>query len=289
MIETSEPINALQLDDLRELIESRSGVLFDVSRERFFIGHIRDHLAERNWRGTDLLRAVRASNAEYESLLERLLTQETSFYRYPAVFQALQKRVLPEVQERKFWANPRSLRIWSAGCSTGEEPYSIAISVVDGLAFPDAWDIEILATDISMRALKRAEEGVYTARCLENLSPQQIDAYFFNTQRGYSVKPRIRRMISFAPMNLAQSVYVGKLDCIFCMNVLMYFSEERRNSLIHRFYDYLEAGGYLLLGHAESISNAPTRFVPVVVGDCRLYQKPVTESSRIHTPAGVNS
>jgi chemotaxis protein methyltransferase CheR len=90
-------------------------------------------------------------------------------------------------------------------------------------------------------------------------------------------------------MNLAQSVYVGKLDCIFCMNVIMYFSEERRNSLIHRFYDYLEPGGYLLLGHAETISSAPTRFVPVVVGDCRLYQKPVTADTAIHTPAGVHS
>lgn len=289
MIETSEAITALQLDELRELIESRSGVLFDVSRERFFVGHIRDHLAEKNCKGSELLRAIRASNTEYDGLLERLLTQETSFYRYPAVFQALQKRVLPEVQERKFWANPRSLRIWSAGCSTGEEPYSIAISVVDALAFPEAWEIEILATDISMRALKRAEEGVYSGRSLENLSPQQIESYFFCTQRGYSVKPRIRRMISFAPMNLAQSVYVGKLDCIFCMNVLMYFSEERRTSLIHRFYDYLEPGGYLLLGHAETISSVAARFVPVVVGDCRLYQKPVTESAAVYTPAGVPS
>src|SRR3984957_5072772 len=289
MTEMSEPITALQLNELRELIESRSGVLFDASRERFFIGHVRDHLAEKNCNGGELLRAIRASNTEYDGLLERLLTQETSFYRYPAVFQALQKRVLPEVQERKFWANPRSLRIWSAGCSTGEEPYSIAISVVDGLAFPEAWEIEILATDISMRALKRAEEGGYSGRSLENLSPQQIESYFFCPQRGYSVKPRIRRMISFAPMNLAQSVYVGKLDCIFCMNVMMYFSEERRNSLIRRFYDYLEPGGYLLLGHAETISSAPSRFVPVVVGDCRLYQKPVTEAAAIHVPAGVHS
>ena len=230
MTDTSEPITALQLDELRELIESRSGVLFDVSRERFFIGHIRDHLAEKNCNGGELLRAIRASNTEYDGLLERLLTQETSFYRYPGGFPGAaeagaagspgtevlgQSEVAADLERRLFHRRRTLFDRHLGGGRSG---------------IPEAWEIEILATDISMRALKRAEEGVYSGRSLENLSPQQIESYFFCTQRGYSVKPRIRRMISFAPMNLAQSVYVGKLDCIFCMNVLMYFSEERRNS-----------------------------------------------------------
>ena len=91
--------------------------------------------------------------------MERLLTQETSFFRYPAVFEALRNRILPEVQERKFWSNPRSLRIWSAGCSTGEEPYSIAITVADALAFSEAWQVEILATDISAPRVERSTDG----------------------------------------------------------------------------------------------------------------------------------
>jgi chemotaxis protein methyltransferase CheR len=87
-------------------------------------------------------------------------------------------------------------------------------------------------------------------------------------------------MISFAQMNLAESVYVGKIDCIFCMNVLMYFSEERRLAILHHFYDALEPGGYFLLGHAETLSNALMKFEPIVLGDCRVYRKPVTRTAK---------
>ncbi len=199
-------------------------------------------------------------------MLECLLTQETSFFRYPAVFEALEKKILPEVQERKFWENPRTLRIWSAGCSTGEEPYSIAITLCEALKFAEAWEIEILATDISRRALRHAERGVYAKRSLQDVSLRQVETYFTPTKHGFQVKPRIRRMISFVQMNLVESVYVGKLDCIFCMNVLMYFSEERRLAILRRFYDALEPGGYFLLGHSETLSHVPVKFEPVVAG-----------------------
>ena len=136
---------------------------------------------------------MRGSSIEYEALLERLLTQETSFFRYPAVYEALEKRILPEIQERKFWQNPRTLRIWSAGCSTGEEPYSIAITLCDALKFPEAWEIEILATDISRRALRHAERGAYSKRSLGEVSLHQMETYFSPTKHGFQVKPRIRR------------------------------------------------------------------------------------------------
>jgi len=271
-------ITETELDEMRVLIEQRSAILLDSSRERFFSARLREYLEEKGLSGgTDLLRQVRASSIEYESLLERLLTQETSFFRYPGVYGAVEKRILPEIQERKFWETPRTLRIWSAGCSTGEEPYSIAITLCDALKFAEAWEIEILATDISRRALRHAEKGAYSRRSLEDVSLRQIETYFTATKHGFQVKPRIRRMVSFAQMNLAESVYVGKLDCIFCMNVLMYFSDERRLSILGRFYDALEPGGYLLLGHAETLSHMPVKFEPVVLGDCRLYRKPGTK------------
>jgi len=271
-------ITETELDEMRVLIEQRSAILLDSSRERFFSARLREYLEEKGLSsGTDLLRQVRASSIEYESLLERLLTQETSFFRYPGVYGAVEKRILPEIQERKFWETPRTLRIWSAGCSTGEEPYSIAITLCDALKFAEAWEIEILATDISRRALRHAEKGSYSRRSLEGVSLRQVETYFTATKHGFQVKPRIRRMVSFAQMNLAESVYVGKLDCIFCMNVLMYFSDERRLSILGRFYDALEPGGYLLLGHAETLSHMPVKFEPVVLGDCRLYRKPGTK------------
>jgi chemotaxis protein methyltransferase CheR len=272
---TTARLTEPELDQIRTLIEHRSAILLDSSRERFFSTRLREYLEEKGLAsGTDLLAHVRGSSLEYEALLERLLTQETSFFRYPAVFEALEKRILPEVQERKFWENPRTLRIWSAGCSTGEEPYSVAITVAEALKFAEAWEIEILATDISRRALRHAERGVYSKRSLQNVSLGQIEAHFTNSKSGFQVKPRIRRMISFAQMNLVESVYVGKIDCIFCMNVLMYFSEERRLGILRRFYDALEPGGYFLLGHSETLTNVPVKFEPVVLGDCRIYRKP---------------
>ncbi len=271
-------ITDYELDEIRTLIERRSGILFDASRERFFSTRIREHMAAKHLaHGTDLLRKLHGSNVEYDTLVERLLTQETSFFRYPAVFEAFQRKVLPELHMKKFWENPRSLRIWSAGCATGEEPYSIAISVADALMFSEAWNVEILATDISKNALKCAQQGVYPRRSLAHLSPRQLDAYFSTSGDEHVIKPRIRRMVSFAPMNLAQAVYLGRLDCIFCMNVMIYFSEARRNSLIQHFYEYLEPGGYLFLGHSESVSSVPVKFESVVCGDCILYRKPAGE------------
>jgi chemotaxis protein methyltransferase CheR len=284
---TAARLTESELDEIRMLIEQRSAILFDASRERFFSTRVREYLEEKKLAsGTELARLVRCSSIEYESFLERLLTQETSFFRYPAVYEALDKKILPEVQERKFWQSPRTLRIWSAGCSTGEEPYSIAVTLCESLKFAEAWEIEILATDVSRRALRHAERGVYSRRSLQDVSLGQLVTYFTAGKHGFQVRPRIRRMISFAQMNLVDSVYVGKFDCIFCMNVLMYFSEERRLQILRRFYDALEPGGYFSLGHAESLTNVPVKFEPLVLGDCRLYRKPVAAEA-VRTPVLV--
>ena len=264
-----------ELDELRTLIEERSAILFDASRERFFAPRVNQYVRESGVQtAAELLRRIRGSNAEYDRFLENLLTQETSFFRYPDVFQALERVVLPEVQAKRMWSNPRVLRIWSAGCSTGEEPYSIGITLLEGLSFPDAWEIEILATDISRQALQHAERGVYSARNLASVPPQQLETHFRKSGGGWQVRPRLRRLISFAQMNLARSVYVGRMDCIFCMNVLMYFSEERRNELLQRFYDALVPGGIFFLGHSESVKTSPVKFEPAVHGGCQYYVKP---------------
>jgi chemotaxis protein methyltransferase CheR len=270
-----------ELSEIRMLIEERTGIHFDESRERFFSTRVREHMHARGHaRGNELLRAIRKTNVEYESLLERLLTQETSFFRYPAVYEAFEKRVLPELHVSKFWKNPRTIRVWSAGCSTGEEPYSIAITIADSLSFADAWNVEILATDIGRHALKHAETGVYSGRSLASVNAKQLAAHFSHLDGKYHVKPRLRKMISFAPMNLASPVYVGRMDLIFCMNVLIYFTEERRRALVQRFYESLEPGGYLFLGHSESISKMPVKFQAIVLGDCIMYRKPTEQEKQ---------
>jgi chemotaxis protein methyltransferase CheR len=281
MSERQGPAHGLsehELSEIRMLIEERTGICFDKSRERFFSARVREHLHAQGYaRGTDLLRAIRKSNVAYEELLQQLLTQETTFFRYPSVYEAFEKRVLPEFHVKKFWNNPRTLRIWSAGCATGEEPYSAAITIADSLSFADAWNIEILATDIGRLALKHAEHGVYAGRSIASISEKQLTAHFKPVADGHQVKPRLRKMVTFAQMNLASAVYLGRMDAIFCMNVLIYFSEERRRQLIQRFYDTLEPGGYLFLGHSESISKMLMKFQAIVLNDCILYRKPTAE------------
>lgn len=264
-----------ELGEIRALVERQSGILFEGSRERLLATRVGEHLgAKKMAHGSELLRAILASNVEYEELLERLLTQETSFFRYPDVFHALQNHVLPELHLRKLWTSPRALRVWSAGCATGEEPYSIAMTMVETLESPDAWVLSVLATDISRAALQQAERGVYSARQLAGLPAARLENHFTPVGGQYLIRPRIRNLVSFAPFNLVDQVYPGRFDCIFCMNVLIYFSEPQRTAIIERLQDYLEPGGFLFLGHAETLSGAKVNLRTIVHRDARVYQKP---------------
>jgi chemotaxis protein methyltransferase CheR len=273
-----------ELSEIAALVEKRSGILFDQSRERFFSTRVREHLVEKRLaRGADLVRLVKSSNVEYESLLERLLTQETSFFRYPHVFDAIENKVLPELHVKKFWENPRSLRLWCAGCSTGEEAYSIAITLSDSLDSAKAWNVHIMATDISRKALQHAERGVYAKRALGDMPAKQIESSFAKVGDQFLVKPRLRNLVNFAQMNLVETSYMGRFDAIFCMNVLIYFSEEKRKAVIQRLYEALEPGGYLFFGHADPVSNAGVKLETIVHGDIRIYQKPQSIHGRFHS------
>jgi chemotaxis protein methyltransferase CheR len=261
-----------EVRELQLLIEQRSGIVFDDSRERFLTSRVVEHMQRKRLTyGMELLRMVRGSNVEYDTMLERLLTQETRFLRYPGLFSAFEQHVLPEMQERNC---DRGLRIWSAGCASGEEPYSIALSVREAAGLRDGLAASIMATDISREALERAGRAVYSSRVLENLSGPQIANYFIQQGDTYQVKPVLREMVKFAPLNLAQPLYLGRFDCIFCMNVLIYFGAELRSKLIQRFFEYLEPGGYLFLGHAESVANVPVKFHQTFMNGARLLQKP---------------
>jgi chemotaxis protein methyltransferase CheR len=278
--QTNPVLTDHEVRELRALIEQRSGIVFDESRERFLTSRVVEHMQRKHMRhGMELLRMVRQSNLEYDTMLERLLTQETRFLRYPGLFTAFEQNVLPELSDRKFWEREQSFRFWSAGCASGEEPYSIALSYCESFFGRTRPNCQIMATDISREALERADRGVYARRALEHLSPAQIESYFTEEKEHYKVRPLLREMVQFAPMNLAQPVYLGHFDCIFCMNVLIYFGEELRSKLIQRFYEYLAPGGYLFLGHAESVANVPVRFRQTILNGSRLLQKPAAEAA----------
>jgi chemotaxis protein methyltransferase CheR len=224
----------------------------------------------------ELQRAIRAAGEVRDILITELTIGETFFLREQGQFDFLRNTVLPQL---RLGATDRPVRMWSAGCATGEEPYSIAMTICDSIEFAEAWNINIMATDISRKALAVAEAGLYPRREVEAIG-LKAETYFTRSGDQYVVRPKIRNMVSFAQMNLAQTVYMGRFDIIFCMNVMIYFSEERRGALIQRFYEYLEPGGYLFVGHAESVAKLPVKFDTTTHGDCILYQKPGVGAAR---------
>ena len=301
MSERQGPAHGLsehELSEIRMLIEERTGICFDESRERFFSTRVLEQLRVKGMeRGTDLLRAIRKSNIEYEALLERLLTQETSFFRYPAVYEAFEKRVLPELHAKKFWKNPRTLRIWSAGCSTGEEAYTIAMLVrQSGLFFggavgkaesssPDAserWDVRIYGSDISRRCVAAARRGIYGESSFRTTPLAVRDEFFQGCRGAWHVQESIRELCHFGQMNLLDEDrlrVLGNVDAIFCRNVLIYFDARARKAAIERLYERLNPGGVLLLGHSESLLNVSTAFELLHLKDDLVYRKPPSARS----------
>jgi chemotaxis methyl-accepting protein methylase len=257
-----------ELSDIRTYFQSRTGMWFDLSGS--FAERVREHmLAKRIVSPSELLLAVRASNADYEALLDRLLTRESAFFRYGGMFGALEMLVLPEIHMRKFWDNPRSLRMWSAGCGAGHEAYSVAMTVADALQLSENWIVEILATDASRNTVQHAQRGVFSPAELEALPAGMREANFARIGGQYLVKPRIRNLVTFSNGGLVETAYMGRFDCIFCTDVLVHIQEDKRGALAERLFEMLEPGGYLfLLQSAVTMAGEP-----LSAGEIAIYHK----------------
>ena len=229
----------------------------------------------------DLLGRLQASDSESERLLDRLLDGETAFFRHPAAFAAFEKDILPELHFRKSADSTQSLRILSAGCSTGEEAYSIALSVCTAMNLNGAsWTIHILASDVRQSALTFAERGLYPQDAVRALPASLAHEYLARVDQHVLAKPRLRNLITFTQMNLARPAYLGRFDCIFCMDVLPHFSIAQRMTLAQRLHLYLEPGGYLLLGDGEKLPNMDIAFQSESRKGCTLYRKPRAAAAR---------
>ena len=193
--------------------------------------------------------------AELLVFLDCLTINETSFFRNGPQFELFRNVILPDVTRRERESG-KKLRIWSAGCSTGEEPYSIAMTVLDTVPYPDLWDITIYASDLSLKALETAHRGVYPADKVKETVPADTAARYFEP-RGDEVRviDSVRRRVVFDYHNLKHENGMRDLDVIFCRNVMIYFDEEEQKRVVNKFYDCLAPGGYLLLGHAESLHS----------------------------------
>ena len=198
---------------------------------------------------------------EFTEFINAVTTNLTSFFREPHHFEYLRKTVLPELVKKK--AGSRQIRVWSAGCSTGEEPYSLAITLLETL--PENWNIRILATDIDTNVLMTATEGVYGIDRVQSLGEKHLKQWFLRgkgtNQHRTRVKPELQRLIKFKPLNLMEDWPMTKpFDFIFCRNVLIYFDRDTKERLIAKFADLLPIGGHLFIGHSESLHQLTRQF-----------------------------
>lgn len=278
---TSVAVLEHELSELRLIMERQTGVLLDTPTDPL-TSLVGECLQSKHLGGAeDLLQLLRSSDTECETLLERLLDSETSFFRYPAALDALAKAVLPEIQARRPAGGPQTIRIWSAGCATGEEAYSIAISVCETVnCNGGSWNVRIVASDIRRRALQFAERGLYSEKALQHVPRHLLQNYFAKVGQHLLIKPRVRNLVSFVPMNLAKADYLGRFDCVFCMDVLPHFSKAQRVALVQRLHLYLEPGGYLFLSPGEKLPASAVTFNPHKILDCTLYQKPLAAAAK---------
>ncbi len=205
------------------------------------------------------------NKALQEEIIDAITTQETLFFRDNSPFDALKHKALPElIDARANTPYPKRIRIWSAACSTGQEPYSIAMILRKLIPDIDSWNITITATDIADVAIAQASLGKYADHEIRRgMPPEDLQKYFIHEGNTWKVKDELRSMIKFQKLNLHQSfIGLGPFDIIFCRNVAIYFSQEARRDLFLRLSEKLTPDGYLFVGSSESLSDIGPRFAP---------------------------
>jgi chemotaxis protein methyltransferase CheR len=203
------------------------------------------------------------SGQQFADLVDSLSTNLTSFFRESNHFDYLSRTHLPELLARKRKLHDTRIRAWSAGCSSGEEPYTLAITLLEAVGSGGPWDIRILATDISHPVLRTAQAGVYDKSRLESVPPGLRGKYFVQgPQRGtFQAAPALRDLIRFNYLNLQDNwPFTGPFDIIFCRNVMIYFDKPTQERLVNRFFGCLDGGGLLFTGHSESLTGVNHRF-----------------------------
>jgi chemotaxis protein methyltransferase CheR len=234
----------------RELVKARLNKrLRELGMDNFsqYVGHV----------------STGQGQAELLSMLDALSTNLTSFFREGAHFDLLRETLVPEMMRRQ--AESRRIRIWSAGCSSGEEPYSIAIVLKETLRNLATWDVRVLATDLSRRVLDTAGGGIYGRERLAQVPKGMIAEHFQcvspREPRMYKVNEQLRRIVTFARLNLMEPWPMrGPFDAIFCRNVMIYFDKPTQNRLVERFWELLAPAGVLFIGHSESLAGVRHRF-----------------------------
>lgn len=268
---------------LRDHIYARTGVYIGDQKVYLLKRRVEQRLAALGFSSVEeylnYLKHWDGSRREFEELVSAITVNETYFFREFPQLQAFAEHCLPEVVERK---NAGRVRILSAGCSTGEEAYTLSIICQEMLDPPHAFSIDAL--DIDYRALEKAKKGVYEERAVRDIPRVYLEKYFEKTREGWVVKEAVRRGVTFHKVNLSDRealLAVGRgFDFVFCRNVLIYFSDDSRRKVVETFYAMMNPGGYIFLGHSESMSRITSAFELRRMGEALVYRKPLQELVR---------
>ena len=287
-------ISDAELKLLQTLVYQECGMHFDERRIHF----LQDRLQRRlkacsldNFYNYYRLLTSREGKMELNSLLENLTVNETSFFRNRPQLDLFQKTILEEVLHRKQTRRDWTMRCWSAGCSTGQEPYTMAMQIADALAYyylrnplpfempspkpliPPPWKVEILASDISYSALRTAQEASYSDLQMEGVDYGCRLRYFDKLGDRYVLKKSVKELVHFDFHNLKTEFLPQRNDIIFCRNVMIYFDEAEQKRLIDKFYRCLGPEGYLFVGHAESLFGLTDKFRMIHQNNGTAYQR----------------
>ena len=287
--ETHEPRAVpITQEDVRRLCEflyRRTGMSFDDAKRYYIDRRLAERITATKSGSFQSYFAMLRSDVEHEieHLVNAFTVNETYFYREDHQLRCMTSNLLAEITRRKRVGD--TIRIWSIPCSTGEEPYSIAMWLMENWSEVDRHNIEIVASDIDTRALKAAAEGIYGARALMRLSRDVVDRYFERIEGDQvQMDPGLRNSVQFTRVNLVNEQDMARyrdFDIIFCRNVLIYFDDASRRIAAENLYDCLRRGGYICLGHSETMSRISPLFAVCRFPDAIVYQRPEADRDAI--------
>jgi len=284
------PLSADDLSLFQELLKEASGLLFEESRNQSLHLALWQRIQHRGYDSYreyyNLLKFHPEGRLEMRELLDLITIGETYFFRNKAQFDVLMKFVLPEIMHRKVDSGDKWIRVWSAGCSGGDETYSIAMAMMEVVPSYEEWRISILGTDINRNVLACAKEAVYAEKHITHLPSASLDKYFKVRGTTYVLSTNVKKLARFEYHNLAKDPFIHEgmqdLDIIFCRNVIIYFDPQTTQRVIENFYHSLAQDGYLFLGHTETLWQITDRFERVEFPQTFIYKKrlsPVREDA----------
>ncbi len=259
-------------DLFRKVIYDESGITFSATNRSILDSRLKERLRDKKMEDVrSYYKLIITDKEEMKLLLDSVTTNLTRFFRNQPHFDTLINYVIPHVIENKKAKGDRTIKIWSAGCSTGEEPYTIAMILKDILPAP--YTFEIVASDISLKSLMVGKQGFYEESRIAGIPQNYLDRFFTKVNNGYQVNDDIKSRIRFDYHNLKFDAGLRNLDVVFCRNVLIYFDDAAQLATVNRFWDSMGPQSYLFIGHSESLFGMDTKFEFLKTNWACLYQK----------------